>query len=533
MNEPVLPEDMSRWPSDPHELLGVERGVAPKDLKRVYTRLIKVWKPEHYPEHFRRIREAYEAVLRYVEYFGRFEVVASPEAPPDDSPEPEVEPIHRPLSRLKPRPEPQIDPPAERIVEPAEKDVEPLIDPPAARIVDVDPEPIVDPPAARIVDSTYREAPPAFKPRLDMAALWERAIQGEEAEAYRGLKRLYEERPQQTTVALRLYWLLSLDPSIDPELQPSEWLIAGLRNGGLHGPCMELYRREIEADPEEAFSERFERLLKLDAPTPALAEILSWRWAAVRQTRRWETLDSDLDLARDRIARTDEGAWLRLLLCACDGAAWIWEGDTYSEFWELLQREIQQLQHLATRHGEWFDRFDFLVGVRRDWQRLRKSSFKSSGFLDLIAKSWHAPYHTFQAELIDMLGAMIDHPRKWLDTLDRVVEVGPHVLPTFAELLRQMEVRQEDPPPKPDETVLKYLATTFIRGLTHYGSDFRHRVVAFCFREGIDPAWIIEPVLTHDVGWYSPADPQRFVQIMEDWPVRYLCQAHRLFWTGG
>lgn len=522
MNEPVLPDDLSRWPSDPHELLGVERGVAPKDVKRIYTRLIKVWKPEHHPEHFRRIREAYEAVLRYIEFFGRFEVIATPEEAP-----PTAEPIAAPKSSEPKNPipldEPFVDAPASNIVDPLTFD--PVVDSPA-RIVDGG-EPVVDPPAERIVNRP--EAPP----RNDPSYYWERAIRGEEAEAYRGLKLLYRERPQQTAIALRLYWLLSLDPTFDAEIKPREWLIAGLCNTGLQGACMELYRREIDAEPDEAFSDHFEHLLNLEAPTPALAEILSWRWMAARRTKRWATLKRDLQRERDRIARIDESAWFRLLLIACDGVAWIRDDENFADLWDTLQQELQHLQHLATRHGEWFDRLEFLNGVRRDWQLLRKSTFVSKSFLELIADAWHSPFHTFHNALVEMLGKMIDNPRYWLKELDRIAEEGPHVLHAFAELLRQIEMRQEEPVPRPPDSVLRHLASTFASGLTYYSSEFRNQVVAFCFREAIDPAWIIEPFLNRDLDWLYPVDPNRFVQIINDWPVRYLCQAYRLFWSGG
>jgi hypothetical protein len=66
-----LPEDVSRWPENPYTLLGVAPDVAPVDLRRAYTRLIRIYKPEQFPAHFRRIREAYEAILCIVE-LGQF-----------------------------------------------------------------------------------------------------------------------------------------------------------------------------------------------------------------------------------------------------------------------------------------------------------------------------------------------------------------------------------------------------------------------------------------------------------------------------
>ena len=70
MSSPHLPENLNEWPESPYAILGVEFGIEPRDLKRAYTQLVRSWKPEQYPEHFRRIREAYETVLRHVPFFG-------------------------------------------------------------------------------------------------------------------------------------------------------------------------------------------------------------------------------------------------------------------------------------------------------------------------------------------------------------------------------------------------------------------------------------------------------------------------------
>lgn len=61
MTPPDLPEDPSDWPSDPFAILGLDRTAAAIEIKRAYTRLIKKYRPEQYPEEFRRIREAYDS----------------------------------------------------------------------------------------------------------------------------------------------------------------------------------------------------------------------------------------------------------------------------------------------------------------------------------------------------------------------------------------------------------------------------------------------------------------------------------------
>lgn len=67
MTTPQLPDDPAHWPTDPYALLGVARGVLPQELRRVYARLIRQYRPDSAPEQFRRVREAYEAVVRDAE----------------------------------------------------------------------------------------------------------------------------------------------------------------------------------------------------------------------------------------------------------------------------------------------------------------------------------------------------------------------------------------------------------------------------------------------------------------------------------
>lgn len=58
-----LPENLNEWPSDPYELLCVDKSTDKKTLKKIYTKLIRIYNPNHSPEHFRKIREAYDEIL--------------------------------------------------------------------------------------------------------------------------------------------------------------------------------------------------------------------------------------------------------------------------------------------------------------------------------------------------------------------------------------------------------------------------------------------------------------------------------------
>ena len=57
-----LPQDSSRWPKDPFELLNLERRVDARTAKRAYFKLIREFKPDRFPVEFQKIREAYESV---------------------------------------------------------------------------------------------------------------------------------------------------------------------------------------------------------------------------------------------------------------------------------------------------------------------------------------------------------------------------------------------------------------------------------------------------------------------------------------
>lgn len=67
-----LSDNMSEWPEDPYKILNVDSNDDKKTVKRAYNKLIRKFKPDHFPEEFRIIREAYEAIQNRMEYSGFF-----------------------------------------------------------------------------------------------------------------------------------------------------------------------------------------------------------------------------------------------------------------------------------------------------------------------------------------------------------------------------------------------------------------------------------------------------------------------------
>lgn len=258
MSVPDLSDDMRGWPADPFALLGVERGGSDTDLKRAYTRLVRRFKPEHHPDQFRRIREAYEACLDQAPWH-RYDRPAGPA--PDGPPDP--------------------------------------------------PEQSPRPPSAAAAASP--------KPRDPVEVAWDSAVTGD-PDAYANLARL-SDTVSGPDVCLRLYWLLAVRPPLDPGRTRHHWLAEAVVRSGLRGPAAELYRRELEADPA-ALGAGYDRLLTATADPAALLTISRWRLAAAGRTNGYGRILADLTALRSTLPPRDEPGWLGLLTAAAGWAAW-------------------------------------------------------------------------------------------------------------------------------------------------------------------------------------------------------------------
>jgi len=252
MSERSLPDDPARWPDDPYELLGVAPGVATRELRRAYHRLIRLYKPEQAPEQFRHIREAYEHLLRFAEWF-------NPRAEASD-PSPNEEP------QLLPMPEEKT---------PDEADAE------------------WRPDAARSLEEEYLPAR-VRGPEEELDELWKSAIAGRPSAAYERLVQLHPQYAGRTEVYLRLYWLLTLSPELDELRKPADWLVQGLLATGLAGSLRELYQEEVADNPDEALGVRYRRLLNAPVTAGQLADLIEWRFQAAVRLRRWDVVAADV-----------------------------------------------------------------------------------------------------------------------------------------------------------------------------------------------------------------------------------------------
>jgi hypothetical protein len=481
-----LPDDLRKWPTDPYQLLGVGPDVSTRELKRAYTALIRRFKPEQFPEQFRRTRDAYENILRFLQFQQKFSWPMPPGPGPESIPET-----------------------GGRAAQSSENDT---------------PAPL---PPERLAE----ERLPESVDRHEMQVLWDRACDGDCAGAYGRLVELHQESPlPREEVLLRLYWLRVAAPELDPERPQCEWLAAGLRGNGLRGPYWELYRREIDKDPSEALSDRFGSLLRVPASPHTLADFLEWRWQAAGRLKSWPVITADLDAFRPRLAADDEEIWCRLLLFAVDQLAWRRDHSIGNALEQCL-REISELGHVHERLGDALFRLDILLELVDAWKDLLGDPEVPRPLLELVPRTWTRSFAEVQRAMRNYLDSLAGHPRDALETFDTLKRKAPAVL---AQLGRTIEFLHLNPAIYADPQLLPQwtaLAQGFLEqlDLCDYGT-FRAHVLDFCLAEAI-PLGIVADALadSQDLAAWHEYVPY----LREDWPLHYVFAGHQAFWAGG
>ncbi len=465
MSAPRLPENLSDWPRDPYAILGVKFGIDPRDLRRAYTHLIRSYKPEQFPEHFRRIREAYEAVLRHVPFFGAATVSSSVNA-----------------------------------------------------------------------ESAPAEEAPAVECRgpdlmQQMQTQWELAARGQESEAYRGLRLLCEQHPNCAELCLRLYWLLRLAPEIDPIRKPCNWLVAGLRANELTEPLRELYRRELEGNPENAGDEAAAGLLlRLTSSTQTL-DLASWRWLAAARLERWDWIIGDVAALREVVSNAEPERWVRLLMLAVDHLAW---GLTKAarEYSALFCKEAQQHEDLHLRLSNEFDRMEHLQHVAAKWHALDQAGDLPDVLADLIAVCWGRPDVDVRPRLDALLAEVARQPRTWLKTLTKVQTDAPELVASVTRIVHsQQSSLSGDASLWRDAEDARSAIADFLDlqdRMTY--ADFRIALLDFCLAEAIPPEVVASYVEGRKEYGQSELEPLSQT-ITADVPLMCIWLAHRMFWA--
>jgi hypothetical protein len=402
MSEHRLPEDVENWPENPYELLGVSRSVDRVELRRAYVRLIRQFKPDHFPEQFRRIRAAYEAAGHWLEWSSAAARQAASSTQTTTIRTSEVRAATDKTSQ--------------------------------GQAADL-------PPTGRSEQEQQRRTQPqkttkAFDTQTRIASLWKQAIAGQAADAYRGLVELESMQAGDGERCLRLYWLLVLYPKLDDRRDRCEWLVRGIRRHMRVSPLVELYCREIEETPAEASAVRSQALFSAAARSPIVVVLARARWNAMRKLLRWESVLADLAELRKVCSRADPVTWAQLVICAIDQLAFAKDLAARKAFDELLD-ELDSIPE-AEPQIQWAQaRFDLLRPMAIELQELQKSFGELGRILDLIPDTWPQVSDETQMRLLHVLGTMLADPQTALASIDQLVTRAASLAAHLAELLHQ------------------------------------------------------------------------------------------------
>lgn len=488
MSEHHLPDDVRRWPRDPYQVLGIAPRCDPNTARKAYTRLIRRYKPEQFPEQFRLVREAYDSVKRDTQFYSTIAL------PADTSAEDAV------------------------VAETATGENGDA----------VSSEPIA------------AEAQPKWAPRPDeLQTLWDMACDGSAEEAYRRLREMYQINPNGSELPLRLHALLLAMPELDLRNTPCDWLVRGMAHEVAWGPCRQLYRREIEDRPEEVLTDRFLGLIDAATSTGTTAEYLGWRWDSLLRLQRLELITDDLERARSRLEPEDEVAWVRLLLRAADYLAWHPPGPdggrrlpgvrhgvrpSADEF-DTLCDTIEPHVHVHAVLQEELSRLDFLRDLSRGWLQVRRflraDGLHEPALLGVVPMTWTSPFE-HRHRILASCREVTDDPHTALADLDQVHRYAPLIAAHLGQTLGWVSYVADPRDPADVQAALSDCLLGLFQPLGDQDySLYRQHLLELCLTEAVAPEWIVPALGPQGT---SPACQM----ILDDWPLRTVCLARRM-----
>lgn len=469
--ERELPDDVQLWPKDPERLLGISSNASRTELRRAFTRLVKRFKPEHAPEAYHRLREAYERLDRQrsvgTDFQNRDDEGAASSA--------HVQTPHQ-LQHVRNQSGDQSDRPG----------------------------------------------------HSDRA--WQFALDGGDlTDVYSKLTKRVEQQQANVVDFARLYWLRLLRPDLDPSRNSGTWLVHAVRDNQYDNRLLSILDAEARRC-DGNFPEILADGLFHEEQTPQeiyrLAEI---RWYCARRLNRFDLIQSDFDgLSRRFIDETHlwpeflDLAWRSVLLTNA------------TEFLIRLKHEFDSLPASVMYDSRW-DRLGFDVSIHHAVIRIHESQMAVEypqllhASLDLIQSDLiGSPKEQLPAvfELCRLLVVDLQIGLIFLSHVDR------SILQRLAELFKEY---LDDPIDPSADTITESQNQElhhFMRESLHKRGedDFNVRLFNYCIQEDLSLRAVSEGVASMRVDSFDG-----FQKLSEDLAgnlaLGCLLTAYRLLWT--
>jgi hypothetical protein len=314
---------------------------------------------------------------------------------------------------------------------------------------------------------------------------WNQAVSNQPSEAYSRLIALDCDRPESPDLALRLYWLLALQPELDPERSRHDWLAAALTRARLATPALELYKRELETNPDAGLSAPYGQLLKVDAASGNLLWVARQRLAAAGLKRLWEVIENDLNALSSRVAQLDEVAWLSFLAGVMAHVSFDRPAPVYEQCGNLLAA----LRHLEHRESWAFEQIE----VQRQSALLWREAIAVPTLVrEVVRDSWVAPFMAWKKTMSRASAWAAEDPASALSRFDlatRIPECQP-ILLTFQKLLDDCQTPRERAYPP---GLIRGLVREFLlkNGRENY-TGMRPELIGLLIRDAIDPHELVK-----------------------------------------
>lgn len=306
MAESHLSDNISEWPQDHYALLNVPHNVNELDLKRAYTRLIRIYKPDREPEKFARIRQAYEQLTSHLEWMSKFN---------DSSTEMEITALdsdmqvflHRPVHFSSQRYSPSTE------------------------------------------NSNRRD--PVEKPNRWQSIIEDHQQRQTQYSTWKSTPEILTDREYSY-----LFWLLKIYPELDDCVDASYWLLNGLRKHDSRY-LFDLLCHEIYEEPEIIQVPEFQMLLD-QISIDYLPNMVLLRWLFTSNDKLYSIASSDCKMIESKMALSHRVAYLNFLTNAY--YFFIFSKVTSAVALTILLKEkIAELQDLELSHGYLLDDMDY------------------------------------------------------------------------------------------------------------------------------------------------------------------------------
>ncbi len=401
-----LPENVTQWPRDPFQLIGVTKDVDPKEFKRTYTRLIKRFKPEQFPEQFRLLREAYDQIQQFLQYRQIYE--QHHEA---DSRDPSFDTnVNLDNSEISKAPDPGCA---------LSLNVQ---DSPAGQEILSETKLVEDKPLRK--PSVIQEHQVVLSPIEQAIRL---AISGDSLTAISLLRknraRLESVNGNEAVQALE-YWIAKLSKQDQPSLNPRTIIRGQLESGNLSESAVENAKLELAKDPT----------LLCDYPLAQLFAkscqqhdyFLYARWQSAHRTGNFKLIMEDCCWLNDYYF-DDLVRWLYLSYQAVQHLLW-------SEDLEVVQYGMQLVKQLNDEHLSLpefvsdLTRLDFLLNTTMCLYEYLKKPDSIRSYWKLMGICWNSIEPDCREMLILWMSNLSSNLSKELAALDAMFRLQPQLI---------------------------------------------------------------------------------------------------------